>query len=147
MSRVIGKRVTARVNGDFVVFLIGMRINKVWKLHKWLPVFLAMPNLVTTAKQIELPFWIDELAFETADAVGALRDEDDVTWAFHPTTRNLPNLLLAGPQRKRPRDLGDGTRRPQDHRRSFQRKGGTQRRERNGELVGAIQKLPIECCE
>lgn len=33
------------------------------------------------------------VTFETADAVGALRDEDDVTWAFHPTTRNLPNLL------------------------------------------------------
>ena len=29
---------TAGLEGDFVVFLIGMRINKPWKLHKWLPV-------------------------------------------------------------------------------------------------------------
>jgi hypothetical protein len=46
MAKVIGKRVTAKVEGDFVVFLIGMRISKVWKLHKWLPVFLAMPRMI-----------------------------------------------------------------------------------------------------
>lgn len=46
MAHVIGKRVTAQVAGDFVVFLIGMRINKPWKLHKWLPVFLAMPRMI-----------------------------------------------------------------------------------------------------
>lgn len=46
MANVIGKRVTARIEGDFVVFLIGMRINKVWKPHKWLPVALAMPRMI-----------------------------------------------------------------------------------------------------
>ncbi|OFA03606.1 monooxygenase family protein [Duganella sp. HH101] len=35
------ERLTAEVEGDFVVFLIGMRINKPWKIHKWLPVVLA----------------------------------------------------------------------------------------------------------
>ena len=25
--------------------VIGMRINKPWKLHKWVPVFLAMPPM------------------------------------------------------------------------------------------------------
>jgi hypothetical protein len=39
-------RMTAEVDGDFVVFLIGMRINKPWKIHKWLPVFLAMPRML-----------------------------------------------------------------------------------------------------
>ena len=46
MGKVIGRRVTAQIDGDFVVFLIGMRINKPWKLHKWLPVFLAMPRMI-----------------------------------------------------------------------------------------------------
>ena len=46
MAKVIGKRVTAKMTGDFVVFLIGMRINKIWKLHTWLPVFLAMPRMI-----------------------------------------------------------------------------------------------------
>lgn len=46
MAPVTPKRVTARIDGDFVVFLIGMRINKLWKVHKWLPVFRAMPRLI-----------------------------------------------------------------------------------------------------
>jgi hypothetical protein len=46
MAKVIAKRVTARIEGDFVVFLIGMRINKPWKVHKWLPVFTAMPRML-----------------------------------------------------------------------------------------------------
>ena len=37
---------TAVVEGDFVVFLIGLRINKPWKVHKWLPVFFAMPRIL-----------------------------------------------------------------------------------------------------
>lgn len=40
------ERLTAEVEGDFVVFLIGMRINKPWKIHKWLPVVLAMPKML-----------------------------------------------------------------------------------------------------
>ena len=36
----------AEIDGDFVVFLIGMRINKPWKIHKWLPVALAMPKML-----------------------------------------------------------------------------------------------------
>ena len=39
-------KMTVEVDGDFVVFLIGMRINKPLKVHKWLPVFLAMPRLL-----------------------------------------------------------------------------------------------------
>ena len=46
MAAVIPGKMTVEVEGDFVVFLIGMRINKPWKLHKWLPVFLAMPRLL-----------------------------------------------------------------------------------------------------
>ena len=46
MAKVAAKRVTAQSDGDFVVFLIGMRINKPWKLHKWLPVFMAMPKMI-----------------------------------------------------------------------------------------------------
>jgi hypothetical protein len=46
MAKVAAKRVTAKIDGDFVVFLIGMRINKPWKPHKWLPVFRAMPRMI-----------------------------------------------------------------------------------------------------
>jgi GH15 family glucan-1,4-alpha-glucosidase len=43
---VIKDRMTASIEGDFVVFLIGMRINQFWKIHKWLPVAAAMPKML-----------------------------------------------------------------------------------------------------
>ena len=46
MGTIDRERVTAHIEGDFVVFLIGMRINEFWKMHKWLPVFLAMPKML-----------------------------------------------------------------------------------------------------
>jgi hypothetical protein len=39
-------RYTAAIDGEFVVFLIGMRINRPWKPHKWLPVLFAMPRML-----------------------------------------------------------------------------------------------------
>ena len=41
MAQVIAERVTAMVESDFVVLLIGLRINKPWKVHKWIPVAWA----------------------------------------------------------------------------------------------------------
>jgi len=46
MTNIHPQRMTAAVDGDFVVFLIGLRINKPWKLHRWLPVFMAMPTML-----------------------------------------------------------------------------------------------------
>ncbi len=48
MAQVIAQRMTADVEGEVVVFLIGMRINRFWKIHKWLPVALAMPRMMRT---------------------------------------------------------------------------------------------------
>ena len=42
----IRDRVTAELPGNFVVFLIGMRINKPLLVHKWLPVAAAMPRMI-----------------------------------------------------------------------------------------------------
>jgi hypothetical protein len=46
VADVISDRVTGTIDGEFVVFLIGMRINKPWKVHKWWPVFTAMPRML-----------------------------------------------------------------------------------------------------
>ncbi|ANJ67800.1 transcriptional regulator [Halothiobacillus diazotrophicus] len=43
---IIQERITAQMTGDFVVFLIGMRINRLWKIHRWLPVVQAMPKML-----------------------------------------------------------------------------------------------------
>jgi hypothetical protein len=45
MSVFAGRRV-AHLEGDFVVFLIGMRINRPWRPHKWLPVLTAMRPMI-----------------------------------------------------------------------------------------------------
>lgn len=43
---VIPERMSARIDGDFVVFIIGMRINHLWKVHRWVPVVLATRRLM-----------------------------------------------------------------------------------------------------
>jgi hypothetical protein len=40
------ERMAAAIEGDFVLFLIGMRINKPLLMHKWFPVFTAMPRML-----------------------------------------------------------------------------------------------------
>ena len=48
MAKVFPGRYTATMDGEFVVFIIGMRFNKLWKVHQWLPVFNAMPKMIAT---------------------------------------------------------------------------------------------------
>jgi hypothetical protein len=46
MPHIYKGKMMAELEGDFVIFLIGMRINKLWKVHKWLPIFRAMPRMI-----------------------------------------------------------------------------------------------------
>lgn len=46
MTAVIPGRMTHDYDGELVVFLIGMRINKPWRPDLWLPVFGAMPAML-----------------------------------------------------------------------------------------------------
>jgi hypothetical protein len=46
MSETHERRLTARMDEPFVVFVIGMRINAYWRLHEWLPVAVAMPRML-----------------------------------------------------------------------------------------------------
>jgi len=45
MTEILAER-TAKIDGDFVVFLIGMRIIKLWRVQKSLPVVRAMPKML-----------------------------------------------------------------------------------------------------
>ena len=51
MARIFPGRYTARTDKPFVVFLIGMRINQLWAVHKWMPVAAAMPPMLKTLAQ------------------------------------------------------------------------------------------------
>jgi len=58
------ERLTATIDGDFVVFLIGMRLNQPWKVHKWWPVAAAMPRMIgELRRQPELGFLHAEMWF------------------------------------------------------------------------------------
>ncbi len=46
MTEVFKARYTAAPEGEFVVFLIGMRINQRWKVWEWWPVATAMPRML-----------------------------------------------------------------------------------------------------
>jgi hypothetical protein len=47
MGKVVTGRYTAQADGSLVVFLIGMRINHLWAVRKWVPTFLAMAQLLS----------------------------------------------------------------------------------------------------
>ncbi len=42
---IIDRRVSGEIEGPFVLFLIGVRLNRPWKLNWW-PVFSAMPRML-----------------------------------------------------------------------------------------------------
>ncbi len=46
MAGTVNERVCAEVEGGVTVFVIGMRINKFWKVWRWLPVMRAMPRML-----------------------------------------------------------------------------------------------------
>jgi hypothetical protein len=54
---IINDRMSARMDGPFCVFLIGMRFNRPWKIHRWFPVMSAMPRMLAELeRQPELGF-------------------------------------------------------------------------------------------
>jgi hypothetical protein len=46
MAELFKQRMRAKIDGDFVVFILGMRINKLWKVHKWFPIAMSMPKML-----------------------------------------------------------------------------------------------------
>lgn len=51
MSQVHRGRHTAHIEGDFVVFLIGMHVNRPWRIHRWWPVFRSMFGMVKDLRE------------------------------------------------------------------------------------------------
>lgn len=46
MANTINQRMTVKMDGDFVVFMLGMRINRISRLFKWLPIVSSMPKML-----------------------------------------------------------------------------------------------------
>ena len=47
MATIHPGRFSTKIEGPFVVFLIGMRINRLWAVHKWMPVTRAMGPMIS----------------------------------------------------------------------------------------------------
>jgi len=47
MARITQGRTTHDHDGELAVFLIGIRFNRLHRVDQWLPVFLAMPRMLT----------------------------------------------------------------------------------------------------
>ncbi len=51
MAKAFPVRYTAQADDDFVLFLVGMRVNKPWKVNRWWPVASATPKMLRTLGQ------------------------------------------------------------------------------------------------
>jgi hypothetical protein len=85
--KILTDRMTVERSDGIVVFLIGMRINRWWKIHRWLPVALSMPRMLrelyskpesgflgaTTRLGFTIQYWssMDHLLAYAADRSGA----------------------------------------------------------------------------
>ncbi|MBS4177667.1 DUF4188 domain-containing protein [Lederbergia citrea] len=82
-NRIQTGRYTTENTEDIVVFIIGMRINKRLAIHKWLPVFNAMPGMIK-----ELYTHKEELGFLSMESYFGLK-----TTAMIQYWRSLESLL------------------------------------------------------
>lgn len=51
MAQLFAGRYTARTDAPFVAFLIGMRVNRLLRFGKWIPVAKAMPPMIEELKR------------------------------------------------------------------------------------------------
>jgi hypothetical protein len=68
-NKVVPGRMTASLDGQFVVLLIGMRVNKPWKIHKWWPVFIAMPRLIRRLSREDLGMYSYRYAWRASGPI------------------------------------------------------------------------------
>ena len=83
-NKVYTGRYTVDNTEDMVVFIIGMRVNKRLAIHKWFPVFTAMPGMVK-----ELYTNKDELGFLSMESYFGLKTTTMIQY-----WRSLEDLLV-----------------------------------------------------
>ena len=89
----INDRMSARMDAPFCVFLIGMRFNRLWKIHHWLPVLRDMPRMLAELKRRpELGFLGGNTWFgRTTISVQYWRSFEALTdYARNPNLKHLP---------------------------------------------------------
>jgi hypothetical protein len=93
MAAIHNGRFTVKIEGDFVVFLIGMRINHLLLVHKWLPVSRAMSRMLkelTAHKEMGLLHAQSFLSWRTVMVLQYWRSFEQLHAYAH--ARNLEHL-------------------------------------------------------
>lgn len=110
MTELHTERVTAELEGDFVVFRIGMRINTLWKVHKWLPVFRAMPKMLDELEadpDSGLLGYDTKLGIRNHELVQYWQSFEDLRgYALDSTARHAPAMQWTNEQMRESDDVG-----------------------------------------
>jgi hypothetical protein len=110
MTALNTERVTAELDGDFVVFRIGMRVNTLWKIHKWLPVFRAMPKMLDELEadpESGLLAYDTKLGIRNHETVQYWRSFEDLRgYALDPKARHAPAMKWTNEQMRESTDVG-----------------------------------------
>jgi hypothetical protein len=72
MSKVVPGRFSAQIDESFVVFAIGMRVNNMWAVNKWLPTVQAMGPMLNTLHRYPDKGFLGQESFPD------LYDDDDL---------------------------------------------------------------------
>src|SRR5450759_2575504 len=97
MTKLLKERMTVANEQELVVFLIGMRVNNVWKVQKWVPVAAAMTRMLKElSEHPEMGFLGAEttLNFPTTFMVQYWRSFEDL--AVYAGNRNAVHLPAFG---------------------------------------------------
>jgi len=110
MSEIIDEQVTAELDGGFVVFRLGTRINTLWKVHKWFPIFRAARKMVD---EVDADSDSGLLAFERRVGMRALEIvqywrsfEDLRNYALDSEFSHAPSMKSTMEQMERCDDVG-----------------------------------------
>lgn len=96
MTATINEQVTAELDGGFVVMRLGMRINTLWKPHKWLPIIRANLKMLD---ELETNPDIGMLAYDTKLGIRNFENvlywnsfQDLRNWALDPDSSHAPTM-------------------------------------------------------
>ncbi|WP_137284076.1 DUF4188 domain-containing protein [Halorussus salinisoli] len=110
MTELNTERVTAELEGDFAVFRIGIRINSLWKVHEWLPVFRAMPKMLDELEadpDSGLLGYDTKLGIRNHELVQYWRSFEDLReYALDSNARHAPAMQWTNEQMRESDDVG-----------------------------------------
>ena len=96
MSEIIRQKITAKIEGEPIVFLTGMRVNKWWRLRAWLPVLgaaIGMQRALERDREHGL-LWLDAWAGRTFIILQYWRSYEALErWARDKRQPHLPAWL------------------------------------------------------